>query len=157
VKIQSVRVGDQTVSGSLRVVVSQPVEVEHFSAPEGGGTKSLLAGVTAGAAAKYSWQGFQATNTLGADEIAKLLVENGLSPQHAPSVAQRALDVIQTEPTKVLLVAVSAGGTAWAAIEAGSKLFGLRVSTWRKLFISVLVATVAGFGYHYLRNRGYLQ
>ncbi|MES2951703.1 MAG: hypothetical protein V4858_24510 [Pseudomonadota bacterium] len=153
--IQSVHVGGAPIRGPLRVVALQPVELDHYLAPEVRGARSLLSGVTAGATAKLAWSGFQASNTLGADEIAKLLVQNGLSPQHAPTVAQKALDIIHSEPTKVLLVAVAAGGTAWAALEAGSKVLGLRFSTWRKLLLSVAVAIVIGLGYHYLRTQGY--
>lgn len=156
-KIQTVQVGNRVVSGSLRVVAHQPVELEHHIAPQVSGAKAILAGVTAGTAANYAWSGFQATNTLGMDDLAKLLVKNGLSPEHAPAVSQKVYEVIQAEPTKVLLVAVSAGGTTWAAIEAGSKLLGISVSAWRKLLFSGAVAIAAGLAYHYLRGRGYVQ
>ncbi len=140
-KIQSVQVGGAAIKGPLRVVAIQPIELDHYLAPEVSGARTLLSGLTAGATAKYAWNGFQASNTLGAEDIAKLLVQNGLSPQHAPTVAQRALDIIHAEPTKVLLVAVAAGGTAWVALEAGGKILGLRVSAWRKLLISIAISS----------------
>lgn len=156
-EIQTVQVGNRVVKGPLRVIATQPVEIERFAAPQPSITQAILAGVTAGGSAKYAWQGFQASNTLGADDIAKLLIKNGLAPEHAPTVAKQALEVIRAEPTKVILVAVSAGGSIWAALEAGSKLFGIRVSALRKLAISGVGAVAAGVLYHYLRGLGYLQ
>ncbi len=156
-KIESVLVGDRVVKGALRVVASQPVVLESYTAPEVSGTKNLLAGITAGGTANYAWNGFQASNTLGTDDLAKLLVKNGLSQEHAPGAARKLLEIIHAEPTKVLLIAVSAGGTAWAAIEASSKLFGFSISTLRKFIISASVAAIAAIGYHYLRAGGYLQ
>ena len=155
-QIQAVRVGDQTIR-PLRVILTQPVELEQHLAPEASATKALLAGVTAGTTAKYAWHGFQATNTLGIKEMTDLLVQNGVAPQHAPAVAEQALAVIRAEPTKALLVAVSASGTIWAALEASSKLFGMRVSVLKKIALSVSGALLAGAGYHYLRSHGYFQ
>lgn len=156
-KIESVQVGNHTVRGPLRVIATQPIELEPPLSPQVSGAQAILAGVTAGTTANYAWQGFQATNTLGLDDMAKLLIKNGVAPEHASTVAKQAMEVIRAEPTKALLVAVSAGGTMWAALEAGSKLFGLRVSALRKLVISVLTALLAVVGYHYLRSHGHFQ
>ena len=85
------------------------------------------------------------------------MVKNGLAPEHAPTLADSILEVIRSEPTKILLVAVSAGGTTWAALQAGSKIFGLHTSAFQKFTLSLLVATLAAIAYYLLRQQGYLQ
>jgi hypothetical protein len=156
-KIQSVRVDDQVIQGSLRVVTCQPVELEAYEPARPSAGKVLLSGLGAGAATRYAWQGFEASNTLGTDEITKLLVKNGVSQQHAPAVANKALEVIRAEPTKMLLVAVSAGGASWAALEFTGNVFGFHVAALRKLIVSLIVAAAAALGYYLLRSRGYLE
>ena len=156
-KIQSVNVDNDVAYRRLPVVTLQPVELEAYESPKPGLIKNILPGLTAGVTVNSAWSGFQASNTLGADEIAKLLIKNGLSPEHAPTVSQQAYEIIRAEPTKVLLVAVAAGGTAWAVVDTAGKLCGIAVPTWRKVIISAVIAIAAGFAYHYLRTKGYLQ
>jgi hypothetical protein len=156
-KIASVQVDGRLIKGPLKVIASQPVVLEHYAAPAPTGFRAVLGGVSAGTAANYSWHGFQASNSLTSDDLVKLLLKNGIAKEHAQSVADAALQVIQSEPTKVLLVAVSAGGTTWAALEATSKLFGVSISGLRKFFVSAVVATIAGGVYYWLRHHGYLQ
>jgi hypothetical protein len=60
-----------------------------------------------------AWNGFQNSHTLTQDQVVAGLIGNGVAPAQAPAIAKSAMDIIQAEPTKVLLVAVSAGGGAW--------------------------------------------
>ena len=151
--LTSVSLDGKRVPGPFRVVASQPVVLEAFEAKPGIGRK-IASGAAGGLVTERAWSAFQASNTLQADEVAKLLVKNGLAPEHAPSVAKQALDVIQSEPTKVLLVAVSAGGTAWAAVEAARSLFGMRISRLAQAAIAIAVALAGAAVYHYLKARG---
>ena len=153
-KISSVSVDSRVIRGPLQVIAAQPVVLEHYDADSKSQTGKVFAGLSAAGISQQAWAGFQATNTTGLDEMAKFLVKNGLAPEHAPSVAKRAMEVIQAEPTKVLLIAVSAGGGLWAAIEAGRTLFGLRMSRIRQLIFALLFAAVAGLAYHYFRSKG---
>lgn len=157
-EIQKSYVANDSVKGPLRLLASQAVQPAQPAAQDQpGGMRSVFVGVGAGTTANYAWKGFQATNTLDASEIGKYLIKNGLAPEHAPDVAQKTLDVIRSEPTKVLLVAVSAGGAAWAVLEAGDKFFGMRSSALRKLWLSLAVALLAGAAYYFLRKNGYMQ
>ena len=153
-KISSVSVGTQVVRGPLKVVAAQPVVLEHYEAGSKSPTGKIFAGLSAGALSQQAWAGFQATNTTGLDDMAKFLVKNGLAPEHASGVAKKALDVIQSEPTKVLLIAVSAGGGFWAAVEASRTLFGLKISRFWQLVLALGAATAAGLAYHYLKSIG---
>ncbi len=155
--VTAVQVDGRLVRGPHKVIASQPVVIEQVGPPAVPGFKAIAGGVAAGTAANYAWKGFQVTNTITADELGKLLVKNGLAQKHVPTVADAALEVIRSEPTKVLLVAVSAAGAAWAALAAGSKFFGLQTSTLQRLAVSLLVAVLAAVAYYFLRQRGYLQ
>lgn len=111
--------------------------------PENAGWKSAVGGVVSGGVvAKYSWSGFQASHVLTHDQMVAGLIANGVTPAHAPGIADTALKIIQAEPTRILLVAVSAGGGTWALLEAGGKLFGWRLSARRKI---ALILAGAGF------------
>ena len=155
-RIGTVQIGETVVRNSLKVIAAQPVELEHYVAPASG-VATVLKSVTAGGTAKYAWHGFQASNTLGVDDLAKLMMKNGVSHEHAPAAAQAAFEFIKAEPTKLLLIAISTGGTAWAALEAGSKMFGFQLSSWRKAAICGALALLAVLGYHFLHGQGYLQ
>ena len=155
-RLGTVQIEGTMVRNSLKVMAAQPVELEHYVAPTSG-IESVLQGVTAGGTAKLAWHGFQASNTTGLDDLTKLMLHNGVSQQHAPAAAQAALEFIRAEPTKLLLIAVSAGGGAWAALEASSKMFGFKISTWRKAAICAVFALLIVGAYHFLHMRGYFQ
>lgn len=155
-RLGTVKIEGTMVRSSLKVIAAQPVQLEHYVAPASS-LESVLQGVTAGGTAKLAWHGFQASNTAGVDDLTKLMLHNGVSEQHASAAAQAALEFIRAEPTKLLLIAVSAGGGAWAALEASSKMFGFKISTWRKAAICLVIAALCALAYHFLHIRGYLQ
>lgn len=153
-KISSVSVGTHLVRGPLQVVAGQPVVPENHAAGPAGQLGTVFKGISAGAVSHQAWAGFQASHTTSLDDVAALLVKNGLAPEHAPGVARKAMDIIQAEPTKMLLIAVSAGGGFWAAVEAGRTLFGLRLSRLWQLGLTLLVALAAALVFHVLKTHG---
>jgi len=114
---------------------------------QGEGLQAALQGVTGGMVAKAAWSGFQASHTLTQDQMVASLIGNGVAPAQAPAIASTALDIIRAEPTKVLLVAVSAGGGAWALLEAGGKLFGWKLGRAHKIAYIALAALLAVVAY----------
>jgi hypothetical protein len=123
-------------------------------AVQGEGLQAALQGITGGVVAKYAWNGFQASHTLTQDQVVAGLIGNGVAPAQAPAIASTALDIMRAEPTKVLLVAVSAGGGAWALLEAGGKLFGWKLRRGHKIAYTALAVLLAVAAYLTARALG---
>jgi hypothetical protein len=156
-KIEELYIDGKRYYRSVEVVTVSPVEGAAKLTPEDSGLKSAVAGIGGGAIAKYSWTGFQASNALTHDQVVAGLVANGVAPSHAPGIADTALKIIQAEPTKVLLVAIAAGGGTWALLEAGGKLFGWRLTKARKIALILVGAALAVVLYLFLRLAGVMR
>lgn len=121
---------------------------------QGEGLQSALQGVTGGMIAKVAWNGFQVSHTLTQDQVVAGLIGNGVAPAQAPAIARTAMDIIRADPTKVLLVAVSAGGGAWALLEVGGRLFGWKLARGRKIAYTALAVLLAVAAYLIARALG---
>lgn len=107
-------------------------------------------------AAKNAWAGFHASQTLTLQQVQDGLIANGLAPTHAPSYADAAYSIIKSEPTRILLVAVAAGGGTVALLEA-TKKFDVPWKSWgrKRVFLTgVIIACIACLVYVVLKRLG---
>jgi len=155
-KIHQLNVDGKPYVGPLQVLAVAPIAsaAELAKGVQGEGLQAAVQGLTGGVVAKYAWNGFQASHTLTQDQVVAGLIGNGVAPAQAPAIAKSAMDIIQAEPTKVLLVAVSAGGGAWALLEAGGKLFGWKLRRAHKIAYIALAALLAVAAYLAARALG---
>jgi hypothetical protein len=158
-KIHQLNVDGKPYVGPVQVLTVAPVASAAELAKEvpGEGLQAAVQGLTGGAVAKYAWNGFQASHTLTQDQVVAGLIGNGVAPAQAPAIASTALDIIRAEPTKVLLVAVSAGGGAWALLEAGSKLFGWKLRRSHKIAYIGLAVLLVVAAYLIARTLGIMD
>jgi hypothetical protein len=141
---------------SSAVIRLGEVATAKASGSKGEGIKTVFSGVTGAAVANTAWSGFQASNTLTHEQVVSNLLANGLSPVHAPSAADKILEILRAEPTRILLVAVSAGGGTWVAMETLGKLLDRKWTTRQKLLTSLGGAALAVIVYLVLKWAGIL-
>jgi hypothetical protein len=155
-KILDLKIDGRPYLQPVQVVTVAPVTTaaELAKGVQGEGVQAALQGITGGVVAKYAWSGFQASHSLTQDQVVAGLIGNGVAPAQAPAIAQTAMDIVRAEPTKVLLVAVSAGGGAWALLEAGGRLFGWKLARGRKIAYTALAALLAVAAYLIARALG---
>jgi hypothetical protein len=158
-RVSSVSVNGITSSAPHEVVKIATVTPESNPSREGELFKAIASTAGGTFVADKAWAGFHASQTLTLQQVQDGLIANGLAPAHAPTFANAAYEVIKSEPTRILLVAVAAGGGTIAVLEA-TKKFNVPWKLWsrkRVLLTGVAIAVVAGMIYFFLKKRGLMS
>ena len=119
--------------------------------------QNLITGGVSGEIAKQAWHGYQVSNTWSHNDVVEIAITNGISPNHASTVADNILAVIRAEPTKTFLVAVAVTGSAYAILDGISAISNSSISKWsqkKKFALSLLCAAVTVIIYVVLRSKG---
>jgi hypothetical protein len=67
------------------------------------------------------WQAFQATHTATQSEILQGLLKNGVTPEKAAAFSGPLENIIKSDPTRLLFVAITGGGAGITVLEATRK------------------------------------
>jgi hypothetical protein len=97
--------------------------------------KKVGAVAAPGQVANMAWQGMQLSNTMTYDQIVGTLVKNNFTEDFAQHIAPDILKAFKSTSSKVLFVAVAAGGAFWAI----GNFLGW---PWRKTLVLVAIGTL---------------
>ena len=155
-KVKQLSIDGRPYAKPVSLIEFQSLPSFEAASPETDALKPILEAMATGTIANYAWQGFQVSNTLTHEQLVTHLLGYGVSPTHAPGLADVALEIIRAEPTKVLLVAVSVGSGTWMLMEGSKKVFGWQWSFGQTLGVSLSAATLGAGFYLILRWLGIL-
>src|SRR4029077_5898566 len=91
VRFPNLAIDGKPYTNRVAIVTVAPADSGMNIQPADTGWKSAVGGVVSGGVvAKYSWSGFQASHVLTHDQVVAGLVANGVTPSHAPGIADTA-------------------------------------------------------------------
>lgn len=158
-KISSVSIQGRPTIAPLEVIKVATVSAETKPTLEGELFKGLASAGGGAWVADKAWAGFHASQTLTLQQVQDGLIANGLAPAHAPTFADAAYNFIKSEPTRILLVAVAAGGGTVAVLEA-TKKFNVPWKSWtrnRVFLAGITAAVIAALVYIVLKKLGMMS